>query len=339
MPANGNKARNLTMNTPDTEVLQQAMAWLGQGQQVHLATVMQTWGSAPRQPGALLAVRADGRVTGSVSGGCVEDDLIDRARRGALPARPELVLYGVTSDEAARFGLPCGGTLQLLVEPLAGADWVRPVLDEVTAHRLVARTVDLATGRSTLAPATAADAAGSQDGICRTVYGPHWRLLIIGANQTARVLAEIANALEFHVLVCDPREEFFAEWQLPGVELRTGMPDDTVLEMGVDERCAIVALTHDPKLDDMALLEALKSRAFYVGALGSRANQAKRRERLRLFDLQDAEIDRLHGPVGLRIGSRTPAEIAVAIAAELVQVRSALSAQAGSSASACLTSP
>jgi len=328
------------MNTPDTEVLQQAMQWLRQGHRVSLATVMQTWGSAPRQPGALLALRADGRVVGSVSGGCVEDDLIERARQGTLPARPELVLYGVTSDEAARFGLPCGGTLQLLVEPLAGADWLQPVLDEVAAHRLVARTVDLASGRSTLAPATPADAAGCRDNACRTIYGPHWRLLVIGANQTARVLAEIAAALEFHVIVCDPREEFFAEWQLPGVELRTGMPDDTVLEMGVDERCAIVAVTHDPKLDDMALLEALKSRAFYVGALGSRANQAKRRERLRLFDLGDAEIGRLHGPVGLRIGSRTPAEIAVAIAAELVQVRNALpAAQAGGGSASACTAP
>ena len=146
------------MNTPDTEVLRQALAWLGQGQAVYLATVMQTWGSAPRQPGALLAVSADGRVCGSVSGGCIEDDLIDRAKRGALPAKPELVKYGVTADEATRFGLPCGGTLELLVEPLAGAGWLQAVLDEVVAHRLVARTLDLATGQSTLAPATPAEA-------------------------------------------------------------------------------------------------------------------------------------------------------------------------------------
>jgi len=325
------------MNTPDTEVLRQALAWLGQGQAVYLATVMQTWGSAPRQPGALLAVSADGRVCGSVSGGCIEDDLIDRAKRGALPAKPELVKYGVTADEATRFGLPCGGTLELLVEPLAGAGWLQAVLDEVVAHRLVARTLDLATGQSTLAPATPADASGRQGQACRTVYGPHWRLLIIGANQTARILAEIATALEFHVMVCDPREEFFAQWQLPEVELRTGMPDDTVLEIGVDARTAIVAVTHDPKLDDMALLEALKSPAFYVGALGSRTNQAKRRERLRMFDLQDDQIDRLHGPVGLPIGSRTPAEIAVAIAAELVQVRNR-QVIAAASASACAAS-
>src|SRR5690606_5580378 len=238
----------------------------------------------------------------------------------------ELVTYGVTADEATRFGLPCGGMLQLLVEPLAGAHWLQPVLDEVAAHRLVARTVDLASGSSSLAGATAADTSGRQGDACRTVYGPHWRLIIIGANQTARILAEIAAALEFHVIVCDPREDFFAQWELPGVELRTGMPDDTIVDIGVDERSAIVAVTHDPKLDDMALLEALKSPAFYVGALGSRANQAKRRERLRLFDLDEAEIARLHGPVGLAIGSRTPAEIAVAIAAELVQVRNGLAA-------------
>jgi xanthine dehydrogenase accessory factor len=322
------------MNSLDIDVLQQARDWVVAGHRVHLVTVVQTWGSAPRQAGALAALRGDGRLVGSVSGGCVEDDLVARAQAGTLPPAPDRITYGVTADEAARFGLPCGGTLRLVVEPVVDAQWLDPVLGEVREHRLIMRTVDLQTGESTLAPAGPNDGPDFDGRTFRSVYGPHWRLLIIGANQTARVLCEIATALDFHVIVCDPREEFFADWNTPQVTLLTSMPDDTVTAIGTDERTAIVAVTHDPKLDDMALLEALKSPAFYVGALGSGPNQAKRRERLRMFDLSDEEIDRLHGPVGLRIASRTPAEIAVAIAAELIWVRNTLGG-----ATACAPNP
>lgn len=319
------------MNPLDMDVLRQARDWIAQGHAVHLATVAQTWGSAPRQAGALMALRGDGRIAGSVSGGCVEDDLIAQAKAGRLPGRPERITYGVTSDEAARFGLPCGGTLRLVIEPLAQAEWLQAVLAAIDAQQLVARTLDLQTGSCTVAPASPADGPDFDGRILRAVYGPQWRLLIIGANQTAHALCGIAAMLDFRVLVCDPREELYAGWDAPHCTLLTSMPDDAVLEIGVDARTAIVALTHDPKLDDMALLEALKSPAFYVGALGSRPNQAKRRERLRQFDLDDAQIARLHGPVGLRIASRTPAEIAVAVAAELVWVRNSLgTAQASS---------
>lgn len=314
------------MNSLDMDVLRQARDWIGEGHTVHLATVAQTWGSAPRQAGALMAIRADGRMVGSVSGGCVEDDLIARAQAGSLPARPDRITYGVTTDEANRFGLPCGGTLRLVVEPLSAPDWLDAVLAEIGAHRLVARTLDLQSGAVTLAPANPADGPEFDGRLLRAVYGPRWRLLIIGANQTARALCGIASMLDFHVLVCDPREEITAGWDTAQATLLTDMPDDAVLEINVDARTAIVALTHDPKLDDMALLEALKSRAFYVGALGSRPNQDKRRARLAQFDLTDAQIARLRGPVGLPIASRTPAEIAVAIAAELVWTRNAAAA-------------
>ena len=309
------------MNSLDTEVLQDALDWLREGHSVHLATVVQTWGSAPRQAGAMLAVRKDGRVVGSVSGGCIEDDLIARAQGGQLPSKPEWARYGVSQEEAARFGLPCGGTLRLVIEPLKLGDWIDRVVEVTQAQQLVGRWLDLATGVSTLTDARPGQLTEVKEEGCHFVYGPHWRLLIIGANQTAQALAKIATMLEFQVIVCDPREEFTADWDMPGVSLQPGMPDDAVLEIQTDARTAIVAITHDPKLDDMALLEALKSKAFYVGALGSSRNQTKRRQRLLDFDLTESDIARLHGPVGLQIGSRTPAEIAVAVGAQLVQVR------------------
>ena len=312
------------MDSLDTEVLQHAREWVLAGHVVHLATVVKTWGSAPRQAGAMLAVRQDGRVVGSVSGGCIEDDLILRAQQGRLPAKPEWARYGVSQDEAARFGLPCGGTLRLVIEPLKDGDWLERVVETTQAQQLIGRWLDMTTGLSVLTDARPGQLTEVREEGCHFVYGPHWRLLIIGANQTARALAQIATMLEFQVIICDPREEFTADWDMPGVALQPGMPDDAVLEIQTDERTAIVAITHDPKLDDMALLEALKSKAFYVGALGSVRNQAKRRERLLSFDLSEKEVDRLYGPVGLQIGSRTPAEIAVAVGAQLVQVRRAL---------------
>ena len=312
------------MNSLDTEVLQHALAWLREGHAVHLATVVQTWGSAPRQAGAMLAVRKDGRVGGSVSGGCIEDDLIARAQAGQLPSKPEWARYGVSQEEAARFGLPCGGTLRLVIEPLLLEDWIDRVVEVTQTQQLIGRWLDLTTGVSTLTNARPGQLTEVKEEGCHFVYGPHWRLLIIGANQTAQALAQIATMLEFQVIVCDPREEFTADWNMPGVSLQPGMPDDAVLAIQTDARTAIVAITHDPKLDDMALLEALKSKAFYVGALGSSRNQAKRRQRLLDFDLTEEDIARLHGPVGLQIGSRTPAEIAVAVGAQLVQVRRAL---------------
>lgn len=312
------------MDSLDTEVLKQAREWVLAGHIVHLATVVKTWGSAPRQAGAMLAVRKDGRVIGSVSGGCIEDDLIARAQEGRLPDKPEWARYGVSQDEAARFGLPCGGTLRLVIEPLAKSDWLEQVVASTEAQQLIGRWLDMSTGISTLTNARPGQLTEVKEDGCHFVYGPHWRLLIIGANQTARALAQIATMLEFQVIICDPREEFTADWDMPGVTLQPGMPDDAVLAIQTDSRTAIVAITHDPKLDDMALLEALKSKAFYVGALGSVRNQSKRRERLLSFDLSEEEVDRLHGPVGLQIGSRTPAEIAVAVGAELVQVRRAL---------------
>jgi xanthine dehydrogenase accessory factor len=309
------------MDSLDLQVLQQARAWRAEGHAVWLVTVLETWGSAPRPPGALLAMRGDGLVAGSVSGGCVEDDLIDRVRKGERVATPSLVAYGVSKEEAARFGLPCGGNLRLVQEPLGDTAWIDQVLERTERHELVARTVDLATGEVRVEPARRGEGFAFDGKTMRALYGPRWRMLVIGAGQLSRALAQMALGLDFEVVVCDPREEYHLTWDVPGTTFSTTMPDDLAVELRLDPHTAVVAVTHDPKLDDLALLEALKSPAFYVGALGSRGNTAKRKERLALFDLSAAEIARLHGPIGLDIGSRTPAEIAVSILAEVVAVK------------------
>ena len=309
------------MDSLDLQVLTQARQWRASGRAVWLVTVIETWGSAPRPPGALLAMRDDGLVVGSVSGGCVEDDLIDRVRNGERVAVPTLVTYGVTKEEAARFGLPCGGNLRLVQEPLRDTLWIDELLERTGGHELVARRLDLRSGAVTLEPARRGESFSFDGQSLRAPYGPRWRLLIVGAGQLSRAVAQIALMLDFEVLCCDPREEYHLTWDVPGSTFSKAMPDDLVLTLELDAHSAVVALTHDPKLDDLVLLEALKSPAFYVGALGSRGNTAKRRERLALFDLSPAQIDRLHGPIGLDLGSRTPAEIAVSVMAEIIAVR------------------
>ena len=312
------------MESLDLRVLSDVLAWKQAGHRVTLVTVVETWGSAPRPPGALLAVRDDGGVSGSVSGGCVEDDLIARIRAGeyAELQRPSMVAYGVTKEEATRFGLPCGGTLRLVQEPVQDVAWIEEVLRQTAAHQLVARTLTLSSGQVTLRHAVRGESLQFDGSRLTTFFGPRWRLLLIGAGQLSQCVAQMAQALDYEVLVCEPREEYKAGWSLPGVTHLSGMPDDVVLDIQPDAHTAIIALTHDPKLDDMALMEALNSSAFYVGALGSRRNQQARKQRLaEHFGLSEQALARLHGPVGLRLGAKTPAEIAVSIIAEIVQVK------------------
>ncbi|MCM5570127.1 XdhC family protein [Burkholderiaceae bacterium FT117] len=310
------------MDSTDLSVLRAAIDWLRAGRRVALATVVETWGSAPRRPGAWLAIRDDGQVVGSVSGGCVEDDLIARVREGALQRElPELVVYGATRDDASRFNLPCGGRLRIVVEPRPRPDLLEALLARTAAKRITTRSLDMATGASSLADAARSDVFSFDGRTMRAVHGPRWRLVVIGAGQLSRCVCEIALAADYEIVVVDPREEFAEGMTIEGVSLLREMPDDAILALGIDDRTAIVALTHDPKLDDMALLEALKSPAFYVGALGSRATTASRRARLAMFDMTPEEIDRLHGPIGLFIGARTPPEIAISILAEITAVR------------------
>ena len=350
------------MESLDLRVLNDVLEWRRAGHAVTLVTVVETWGSAPRPPGALLAVRDDGMVSGSVSGGCIEDDLIARTKAdfkkeisktakndylseneertpsntplaGVFTtstaidniAKPAMIAYGVTKDEAARFGLPCGGTLRLVQEPVHDVTWIEQVLQRTTAHQLVTRTLSLSTGLVTLADAKR-DQAMAFDGLTlTTLFGPKWRLLLIGAGQLSQAVAQMAALLDFEVLVCDPREEYAFDPSLVGATRIAGMPDDVVRELVPDAHTAIVALTHDSKLDDMALMEALQSDAFYVGALGSKRNQATRKERMiEHFGMMPEQLARLHGPVGLNIHAKTPAEIAVSIVAQIIAVKNTL---------------
>jgi xanthine dehydrogenase accessory factor len=311
----------MTLLASDHAVLRQALEWLESGLRVQLVTVVDTFGSSPRQPGAALAIASSGAFAGSVSGGCVEEDLV--ARYASLDSeKPQVVTYGVSAEEARRFGLPCGGSLRLVIEPLDSERGLREVVQALNRREQRTRSLDLFSGEAGVGPGAGRERIMFDETRLDVTYGPRWRLLIIGAGQTSGYLAEMAQALDYHVMVCDPREEYIDQWDVPGADLVKGMPDDVVREIVPDACTAIVALTHDPKLDDMALLEALRSEAWYVGALGSARTNAKRRERLKEhFDLSEAELERLHGPVGLPIGSKTPPEIALAILAELTAER------------------
>jgi xanthine dehydrogenase accessory factor len=310
------------MDSVDIEVLRSAEAWRKSGHRVTLGTIVRTWGSAPRPVGALVAIRDDGQVAGSVSGGCVEDDLIEKVRAQAVAAdKPQLMTYGVTNEEATRWGLPCGGTLQVVLEPVGEASGVAELLGTISKQQLVKRRLEMDSGRVSVEPGRWSDALEFDGKVLTTVHGPRWRLVLIGAGQLTHYLAEMAKMLDYHVSVIEPREEYAAGWNVAGVGLDRRMPDDVIAEANLDGHSAVVALTHDPKIDDLALMEALKSAAFYVGAIGSKKNNDARRQRLLEFDLSAAEIARLRGPVGLYIGSKTPPEIAVAIMAEMTAVR------------------
>jgi xanthine dehydrogenase accessory factor len=315
------------MDNLDLDVLKTALAWTESGRRATLGTVVRTWGSAPRPIGAMMAIRDDGQVIGSVSGGCIEDDLIAQVKDGKLAAKlPESVRYGVAADQARQFGLPCGGTVEMVLEPLSPQSDIRGLLSDLEAHKIVKRTLDLATGitrRTDAAHANeGADVLSFDDKTLVTIHGPKYRLVIIGAGQLSKYLATMAIPLDYQVTVCDPRDEYQEQWHdLPQVTMSKEMPDDLVLAMNLDRNSALVALTHDPKLDDLALMEALKSPAFYVGALGSKANNDKRRTRLLEFDVSEEEVKKLRGPVGLDIGAKTPSEIAISILAEMTATK------------------
>lgn len=311
------------MQAIDHEVLQHALDWLGETNP-WLCTIVQTLGSSPRPVGSLVLIADDGRQVGSVSGGCVEEDLLEQLQAGVHSGeRPELIEYGVSAEENERLGLPCGGRITLLLQRLRADDkpWVSEVLTALDGRRCVERHVDLASGATALEPVAHFTPLQFNQRRLRQCFGPRMRMLLVGAGQLARSLAELGLAMDYEVIVTDPREQFLAQWEGPGIDLVQGMPDDVIREQASDRHSIVITLTHDPRIDDMALMEALGTDAWYVGALGSRRTTDKRLARLRQLDIPEEQLARLHAPVGLDIGSKTPIEIAIAIMAELTRLR------------------
>lgn len=319
------------MLSSQQHVISQTRQWLDAGSPVWLSTILKTWGSSPRPVGAMMACTPDGDLAGSISGGCIEEDFLEQLRDGSLKARydeegrPFVVRYGITAEEAARLRLPCGGQLHVLLEWIAPEPGNRAVfarLDEaLAAHRRVSRIVDLADGRISQREGMDDDVVQYDDRQLVHGLSPRYRLLLLGAGDVARYVAQMALALDYDVTLCDPRPAYLENWELPGVETVQDLPDDVVRERFSNPFSGIVALAHDPRVDDMALMEALKTDAFYIGAMGSDRTSAARRERLPELGLSAEEIDRLHAPIGFPIGSKTPAEIAIAIMAEITAVR------------------
>jgi len=316
----------MNLHSTDHTILQTAINWLRKGHQVALVTVVKTWGSAPRPCGSLLIMRDDGIHAGSVSGGCVEEDLVARYKDNELSDHfPSTINYGTNREEALRFGLPCGGRLELVVEALITPAPLQALLDHIAAGHTITRRLCLTSGEVSLhkpdTTSTAIKAFSYTEQHVAKVFGPTWHMLLIGAGHLSQYVANIALMFDYKVTVCDPRKEYQQSWHIDGVTLIPDMPDDAVRSLGSHSRSIVLTLTHDPKLDDMALMEALQHNIFFVGALGSLRSSKKRHERLQTLGISQHQLSQLHAPVGLDIGSRTPPEIAVSIIAEITAAR------------------
>jgi xanthine dehydrogenase accessory factor len=294
-------------------VLTAARHW--QGDPLALATVVSTWGSAPRPRGSHMLVHADGRFEGSVSGGCVESDILQTAAEVIAGAPFQLKRYGVADDAAWEVGLPCGGEIAVMVQPVSATGFDPELFDRIAEARergeALTVTTDLATGHSDLKPLETGEVFANR-------YDPARRLLIVGAVQIAQALAELARTLGIATTVIDPRARFLTEERFPGVTLDDRWPDEAIEALKPGPATAVVTLSHDIKIDDPALIAALATNAPYVGALGSRRSHAARRERLSAAGLSTEQIDRIDAPVGIDIGAIGPSEIALSIAAAMV---------------------
>jgi xanthine dehydrogenase accessory factor len=329
--------------SPDlADPLAAAAAWLGEHKRIALATVTRTWGSAPRPAGSQLAVREDGAFTGSVSGGCVEGAVIGEAQAALGDGKVRNLKFGVSDTEAWAVGLACGGTIEVHIAPILSAGQQAMVVELEHAREQKQAAVlatELMSGESrvvypqsgaadALVEAAAVQARRDQSATVEvdgkswflTVFNPPLDLAIIGAVHIAQPLARIASLADYAVRVIDPRTQFASAERFAGVKLVHEWPQDALAAQPLGPRAAIVALTHDPKFDDPALAAALKSPAFYIGALGSRTTHARRLERLKAQGFSEADLARIHGPIGLDIGARSPAEIAVAILAEMTGI-------------------
>lgn len=306
-----------------------ALRWHQDGKGAVLATVVQTWGSAPRRVGSQLAISGDGQIEGSVSGGCVEGAVILEAQDALADGDHRILEFGVSDEDAFAVGLACGGTIRVLVEPVGSAipeDLLTELVSARAARKPLAYEVNLTDGTRRLlfdayADRMRMDRSGFEDDdTFIAVHNPPLRLVIVGAVHIAQALVPMARIAGYDPVIIDPREAFASDARFPGERLMHDWPDEAVAELGLDARTAIVLLTHDPKLDDPALVAALKAECFYIGALGSTRTHAKRVERMAGAGFSADQIARIHGPVGLDIGAAGPAEIAISILAEMTAV-------------------
>ncbi len=319
------------MQSSQQQIISYVHNWLQNQKPVWLCTILKTWGSSPRPIGAMMACTLDGELVGSISGGCIEEDFLEQLRDGSLKSqydeegRPFIVKYGVTAEEQTRLKLPCGGQLHVLLEYIEASEASKAVFSRLFSdlenHIKVSRMVNLQDGSIAANDQSSDSAVTIEDARMTHSLSPMYRLLLLGAGDVARFVAEMALALEYDVTLCDPRPNYLDNWHVEGVETTSSLPDDVVRDRFSNPYSGIVALAHDPRVDDMALMEALKTDAFYIGAMGSERTSASRRERLPELGLSGEEIARLHAPIGFQISSKTPAEIAISIMAEVTAVR------------------
>ena len=297
------------MLSSDHTILSSLLEALTQGEQPWLVTVTGTIGSSPRPVGSLVVFRADGSQIGSVSGGCVEEDLIEQLLAGTFhgPA-VHFTEYGVSAEDNEKWGLPCGGRLELAIQQLDAkdTDWVAGARQAMVERRTVLRRVDCISGESLLSATDRFTTLEKSEECLSHCFGPRQRLLLVGAGQLAANLSTLALAMDYEVLLTDSREWALDQWQGPDIEKILGLPDDVVREHGSDELCAVITLSHDPRVDDMALMEALESAAWYVGALGSVRTTEKRLARLLKLGVEENALARLHAPVGSRLAQKPP---------------------------------
>ena len=322
------------MDRPDHDRIPEiAQGWHRAGQGACLATVVETWGSAPRPTGSQLAVSGTGEMMGSVSGGCVEGAVIEESLAALRDGRPRLLTFGVSDEDAFAVGLACGGTIRVLVEPV-GPALPPEMLDEIVAARAarrpVAYSVNLDSWERGLTGPEGPHAsrfrsdksgvdAGEAGAVFTAIHNPPLRMIVVGAVHIAQPLLAMARACGHDPVLIDPREAFGSAARFPGEDIRHDWPDEAMAEIGLDARTSVVTLTHDPKLDDPAIIAALAAPVYYLGCLGSTRTHAKRVVRLTEAGFSEAEIGRIHAPVGLDIGAKSPAEIAVSILAEVTQ--------------------
>ncbi|WP_250655101.1 XdhC family protein [Alkalimarinus coralli] len=328
----GSSAERQAGSSTEQRVIDSLCQWLGDGESAWLCTIVSTWGSSPRPAGSILAFHPDYGIVGSLSGGCIEEALIRKlssaSQENETDVAPYLYQYAITDDDRTQYSLPCGGQLTVLVEHLVPTaetiQHVRIICNVLNNRQSVRRQVSLkGEGANIITEpgAVAGPAVMTSPDYVATRFGPTFKMLLLGAGEVSYHVAKIAGTVDFSVTLCDPRPTFLQGWQCEGVEVIQCLPDDLVKARFSDPYCAILALAHDPRVDDMALMEALKTNAFYIGAMGSLKTTKDRLNRLAELDCSSSEIEKLHAPVGVNIGSKTPAEIAISIMAQVIAER------------------